>query len=70
VTELFETKSRSFALSFTLMVAKSLNGTGTYIILFFEGLNLNPLCVNLLICLMAFPASVLLPETVNKSIKN
>ena len=70
VTELFDTRSRSLALGVTLLIAKSLNGTGTYIILFFENLKLNPLCVNLLLCCMCVPSLILLPETRNRQILN
>ena len=68
--ELFPTNVRSFAISLATMISLTLSGVSTYIITFMKWINFNPMGSLLVIGILPFICSNMLPETKNKKMKN
>ena len=70
MTELSETKVRSISITIQLSVARLAMSSSTYIILFMNNLNLNPLVFILITSSIAAICAVVLPDTHGWQIKN
>ena len=70
MTELTETKARSFYMTLHVFIGRILMGISTYIILLMDNLSLNPLIFILITSILALISSIVLPDTFGWKIEN